>query len=52
MRRHVLNPECQEGSAGQAMNQCRVEGGNLSWEINLNCKIKGEGEDKGEERLG
>lgn len=41
MRKHVLDPECQEGSAGQVMKRCRVGGGNLSWEINLHCKDKG-----------
>lgn len=41
MRRRVLDPECHEGSAGQVMKECRVGGGNLSWEINLNCKNKG-----------
>lgn len=41
MRGHVLNGERREGSAGRAVNDCGVGGGNVSWEINLNCKIKG-----------
>lgn len=48
MRGHVLNGERREGSAGRAVNDCGVGGGNVSWEINLNCKIKGKKKEKKE----